>query len=132
MSSRTANTFPELKDIDIIIDKIESIKLPTPREGYWWNKHRLRLRAVYYDNKHGDYRIFVDYLFPHDEPNESVLQTSHFETIMENATGLYRQGAIMWQIAFWDLRYVKSMNASDNFHEDHRDYYEPFMDNFKV
>jgi len=73
MSSRTANSFPSLDDVDTVISKIESIKLPKVKDEKWWNRHMIRLRAVYFDNKHDDYRLFIDYIFPHDEKEDNLV-----------------------------------------------------------
>ena len=31
-----------------------------------------------------------------------------------------------------DIRYVPFMQISEHFHLDHRDYYEPFMEQYKI
>ena len=38
----------------------------------------------------------------------------------------------MWCITFWDIEYIDCNQASDSFELDHKKYYEPFIDNFKI
>lgn len=35
-------------------------------------------------------------------------------------------------ISIQDIRYVPCMQISDHFHLDHKDYYQPFMDRYRV
>lgn len=62
MSSRDANTYPELRDIETMVAKLEEIPI-YKNEEYGWYNHYLRIRAVYYDDKNDSYSTFVDYIF---------------------------------------------------------------------
>ncbi|SDZ16230.1 restriction endonuclease [Tindallia californiensis] len=128
LSSRTANTFPELKHVEDIIDRLESIKLP---KGDEWQGHYIRPRAIYFDNKHEQFSVFADYLYPSNEEGE-VLKPSDINKLLKDGQGLYSESNLMWLITFWDIRYVPSFQLSDHFHLDHKDYYDKFMDNYKT
>lgn len=128
LSSRTANTFPALNDVEKIIGKLEAIKLP---EGnYWWESHHMRPRAVYFDNKHSDFTVFADYLYPRDK-KDSVIKPQKIDEVLQDGVELYSDGDAIWCAANWDIRYVPCRQGSDHFHSDHKDYYEPFMDQYK-
>lgn len=131
LSSRTANSFPSLDDVDAVLNKIEAIKLPEPKENHWWNKHMIRLRAMYFDNKHENYIIFIDYIFPEDEKKENLITPKQFSEILKPGMGLYSDDIAMWKIAYWDVCYQKAIISSDHFHEDHKDYYVSFMNNYQ-
>lgn len=128
LGSRTANTFPELKDVEEIIRKLESIKLP---EAENWEGHYLRPRAVYFDNKHENFTVFADYLYPRDKEN-TVVKPQEIDKVLQDGMGLYSEGETMWYITHWDIRYVPCWQISDHFHLDHKDYYEPFMDRYRI
>jgi hypothetical protein len=57
LSSRDANTFPDLGGVEFVIQKLEDIKLPQGKEC-------IRSRAVCFDNKHQQFSVFADYLYP--------------------------------------------------------------------
>jgi hypothetical protein len=38
----------------------------------------------------------------------------------------------MWCVTQWDIMYVPCMQISDHFHLDHKDYYQPFMDHYRI
>lgn len=38
----------------------------------------------------------------------------------------------MWKLTYWDIRYVSTTQISDHFHLDHKEYYEPYTDNFRI
>jgi len=128
LSSRTANSFPDLKDVEEIIRKLESIQLP---EGTEWNRHFIRPRAVYFDNKHEQFTVFADYLYPEDD-KKSVVSPRQVDKFLQDGMGLYLDDEAMWYITHWDIRYVSCLQISDHFHLDHKDYYEPFIDRFKI
>ncbi len=128
LSSRTANTFPALSDVEEIIRKLESIKLPERKS---WDRHYIRPRAVYFDNKHGNFIVFADYLYPKDE-YDSIVPPQEIKKVLQDGMGLYSNGASMWYITHWDIRYIPCSQISDHFHLDHKDYYEPFMDRYRM
>ena len=127
MSSRTANTFPELKDVETIVEKLESIKLPKDDD---YQGHFLRIRAVFFDNKHDQYSVFADYLYPHGRQDE-VIRPKQLDEYLQDGQGLYHDEKYMWKLTFWDIRYIECYQVSDHFHPDHKDYYDNYMRNFQ-
>ena len=128
LSSRVANTFPNLNDVEEILKKLESISLP---EGSDWKSHYIRPRAVYFDNKHEQFTVFADYLYPRGSEKEVLLPEQINETL-QDGMGLYSDGNMMWLITHWDIRYIETNQISDHFHLDHKRYYEKDMDNYKI
>ncbi|MCL7944787.1 restriction endonuclease [Marinobacter sp. ATCH36] len=128
LGSRTANTFPELKDVEEIVRRLESVKLP---EGDNWNRHFIRPRAVYFDNKHENFTVFADYLYPRDKEGD-VASPQEIDEYLNDGMGLYSDGEGMWFITHWDIRYVPCWQISDHFHLDHKEYYEPYMDRYRI
>jgi hypothetical protein len=127
LSSRTANRFPDLRDVETIIKRLEEVKLP---KGDDWRRHYLRPRAVYFDNKNEDFSVFVDYLFPKDA-GDSVLTPQQLNEVLHDGEGLYSDGAGSWYRTYWDVRYVATNQVSDHFHLDHKDYYDPFLEEYR-
>lgn len=131
MSSRDSNTFPELKDIETMVTRLEEIPVFQADE-YGWDNHYLRIRAVFYDDKHDSYSVFVDYIFPRNCGRELIMQPKEINTYLKTGQGLYSDNTSMWKLTSWDVRYVPASTTSDHFDVDHKDYYEPFMENFKT
>lgn len=128
LSSRTANTFPNLSEVEYIIRRLEEVTLPADED---WDIHTIRPRAVYYDNKHGTFTVFADYLFNHRRTHEPVWP-EHIDSFLKDGEGLRSDEKAMWYLTFWDIRYVEAIQISDHFHLDHKEYYEPFMNNFRT
>lgn len=128
LGSRTAHSFPALKDVEEIIRRLESIKLPAGKD---WNHHYLRPRAVYFDNKHEQFSVFADYLYPEKHETET-LTPAELNEILKDGQGLYSDDECMWYLTHWDIRYVGSRQISDHFHLDHKEYYQPFMDSYRI
>lgn len=134
LSSRTANTFPRLRDVETILQKLESIKLPQAGKSIeaQWKKQYVRPRAIYFDNKHEQFYVFADYLVPRDCEMGSILTPRNFNDILQDGQGLYHDESSMWYITFWDIKLEKSSPTSDHFHLDHKDYYERYINNYKI
>lgn len=88
MSSRDANTYPELKDIETMVAKLEEIPVFKDTE-YGWNSHYLRIRAVYYDDKHDSYSVFADYIFPRNCNKENIMKPKEINSYLKTGQGLY-------------------------------------------
>ncbi|HUT61560.1 MAG TPA: restriction endonuclease, partial [Phycisphaerae bacterium] len=123
LGSRTAHVFPSLSEVEEIVRRIESIKLP---EGTAWERHYLRPRAVYFDDKHAQFSVFADYLYP-EEHEAEVLSPADLNEVLRDGMGLHDDESGMWYLTHWDIRYVPCNQYSDHFHVDHKHYYEPFM-----
>lgn len=128
LASRDANTFPALEEVEFIVRRLESVVLPG---GEDWHRHIMRPRAVYFDNKHENFVVFADYLFPRDREGE-IVKPQKINTVLRDGEGLHRDGQTSWYRTFWDIRYVPTMQSSDHFHLDHKEYYEPYMNHFRV
>jgi hypothetical protein len=127
LGSRTSNLFPKLKDVEEIVRRLESIKMP---KGEDWAHHYIRPRAVYFDDKHEQYTVFADYLYPR-EKQKDVLRPAILNRVLKDGQGLYTDGDWMSHLTHWDVRYVETSQVSDHFHLDHKDYYEPYINNFQ-
>lgn len=127
LSSRAAHTFPTLSDVEEIVRRLERIELPKDVD---WNHHFLRPRAVYFDNKHEQFSVFADYLYPEKHESKALSPTELNEVLIDGQ-GLYSDGDAMWYLTHWDIRYVPCMQISDHFHLDHKDYYQPFMEHYR-
>jgi hypothetical protein len=127
LSSRIANAFPELEEVECIARKIEEIPLP----GHDHEKHYLRLRAVYFDDKHEQFSVFADYLFPRDHAKE-CLSPEEINRYLKHGWGLHSDETGMWYLTHWDIRYVETSPYSDRFHLDSRIYYEPYLKKFSI
>jgi len=122
LSSRIAVKFPNLKDLEKIINKLEFI--PTPDDQY------LRPRAIYFDEKHEQFIVFVDYIIPHDY--EGYLSSKELNEYLKDGQGLYSDEVSMWYITYYDIRLIKENQLSDRFQVDNRVYYEPYIRNFEI
>jgi hypothetical protein len=125
MSCRIGHSFPALTEVESIAAKLESIELP----GDGWSQHFLRLRAVYYDDKHEQFSVFADYLYPATDL-KIVLSPSAIDTVLKTGRGLHSDGFGEWYLTHWDIRYVPTFPYSDRFHVDSAEYYESSMSNF--
>jgi hypothetical protein len=128
LASRTSNLFPKLRDVEEIVVRLESIKLP---KGKDWAEHYLRPRGVHFDDKHEQYSVFADYLYPLGK-EKRTLTPKQIDAVLKDGQGLYSDSQSMWKLTFWDIRYVSTNQVSDHFHLDHKYYYEPYMDNFRI
>ena len=128
LSSRDANTFPALGEVEFIVRRLESIVLPSGEDWHW---HIIRPRAVYFDNKHENFVAFADYLFPEDREDE-VIAPQEINKVLRDGEALHTDGQAFWYTTFWDIRYVPTGQIGDHFHLDHKEYYEPYMNNFRI
>lgn len=120
LSSRTAHSFPSLDDAEKIIERLESVPLPKGKE---WERHYLRPRKIFYDNKHDNYAVDVDYLYPHGKEKE-VLDQKTLEDALKEGSGLYSDDKYEWKSAYWTIRYQETSQISDHFHLDHKAFYK--------
>ncbi|OQA02834.1 MAG: hypothetical protein BWY69_00815 [Planctomycetes bacterium ADurb.Bin401] len=134
LSSRTANTFPDLNECQFIIDRLETVPLPDPGLDVlaYLDKQYLRPRAIYFDNKHEQFYVFADYLVPTKTKPQSILSPADFNVVLQDCRGLHSDKRGMWYITYWDIRRILTTPTSDNFHFDHKSHYEPFMNNFRM
>ncbi|HHQ4462527.1 TPA: restriction endonuclease [Aeromonas veronii] len=98
--------------LDVIerqIEKIESYHLP--------EKHFLRLRSVYFDDKHGTFMWYVDYMHPHDQA--PVKTVDKLDADFEDE----------WNFSY-DFKIRSYSEHSDHYDPDHYDFYDRYMGQF--
>ncbi len=127
LSSRDASTFPDLKSVEEIVDIFENVKIYEDT-NYSYASHEFRIRAVYYDNKHCTFTVFLDYLYPKNCSIENILKPNELYDELKNA---YCKKDYHLNDPDWDVRYVEANFESDHFHNDHKDYYEPYIKNYE-
>jgi hypothetical protein len=99
---------PHLPSIADRVSDIESIKLP--------RRHMMRLRSVYFDDLHGHYTWFLDYLYPDSaKPKYSPTQLKNLlgEDVAKDDGYFYK----------FNIRSQDYFPSSDHFDKDHDDYY---------
>lgn len=127
LNCRIGHAFPDLRGVEEIAARLESISLP----GEDWSKHFLRLRAVYYDDKHEQFSVFADYLYPTKDV-KAVVPPNAINAVLKSGMGLHEDGTGQWFLTHWDIRYVPTHPYSDRFQLDSAEYYERFMSSFTV
>ena len=91
------------------IEDIESIELP--------DKHFIRPRSVYYDDKNGGYEWYLDYMYPNDQrPITGTAQIAHYL-----GDGYALEDGQMYTFHVMHRSYLE---FSDHYDPDHYDYYD--------
>lgn len=80
-------------------------------------KHFFRLRNVYFDDKHGTFKWYIDYMHPHDQSAAGTPE--EFESWLEEE----------WN-HFHDFEVRSYIECSDHYDADHYDYYDNYMGQF--
>ncbi|QMV44007.1 restriction endonuclease [Cohnella cholangitidis] len=106
-----------LSSIKSRICDLESIKVP--------KKHKLRPRAVYYDDKNGVYTWYIDYMYPRG----SKPKLSAYSIKKELGDGYALEDG---QIYSFDVHVYDYLEISDHFDEDHYNYYQPYVRDFSL
>lgn len=122
LTSRIGGQHPYLGDCEAIIKKIEAIT------GLGENEY-LRPRSIYYDDKHDDYTVSLDYLYPRG--SEPTFDNNFFNKSFNNGMGLYHDDQWMWKITTWDVEFREILPHSDHFDIDHYDYYGEGLGSFE-
>jgi hypothetical protein len=93
------------------VDRFSTVTLPP--------NHELRMRALWVDDKHGNYRWYADYLVPsgHDPA------LTRDELALRLGDGKVGPDG---QFDSWDLAVRTVLPASDGFDRDHYGYYDPY------
>jgi hypothetical protein len=111
-----SNCNQHLSGITKQISRLENIKLP---EG-----HFIRIRAIYYDDKHAEYIWYLDYMEP-DWSNDYIDQNSEIiisEEEIQRQLG-HDETLDDGQTYYFDIRKVICSPLSDHYDQDHYDYY---------
>lgn len=98
--------------LDVIesqISKIEEYKLP--------ERHFLRLRSVFFDDKHGTFLWYIDYMCPFKE--EPIGSREYLEECFEDD----------WNHNY-DFKMREYLGSSDHYDPDHYDFYDRYMGQF--
>lgn len=102
----------QLEDIELKITEIISASNSLPAE------HFLRLRSVYFDDKHGTYTWYIDYMYPYGAlpriNKDDELSSLFNEAWNEN----------------YDLKSVEYRLHSDHYDPDHYNYYDKYIGQF--
>lgn len=85
--------------------------------------HFIRPRAVWYDDKNGGYKWYVDYMRPSQE--KAAISRSNLLDHLKDGWAL-DDG----QTYSWDIHYVQYFAFSEYYDEDHYDYYTRYLPNF--
>lgn len=122
LSSRIAANFPSIGEVEAIVDRLQALERSESED--------VRIRAVYFDEKHEQFTVFADYLVPEDAP--PTARPEDFNTVLLDGQGLHRDGHAQWFITYWDVRLVRTKPLSDRYQPDAANYYEPFVRNFEL
>jgi hypothetical protein len=98
-----------LESIKNRITEIESISLP--------EEHFLRIRAIYYDDKNGNYTWYLDYMYPIDK-TPSFCETDIAELLGDGY--IFEDG----QTYMFDVIHRSYFKHDDHYDPDHYDYYQ--------
>jgi len=128
LSCRHSNTYPYLESVETIVSLIEKVPLYKDIDD-GWNSHHLRLRAVYYDDKHGTHIGYVDYLYPTGSDMDDLISPKALNDLLFHAF-TEKENKIMNQPS-WDVLYIEASTTSDSFQLDHKKYYEPYLKEFE-
>lgn len=125
LNSRISGSHPGLKQCERIIAILEKIS-PTGEYEF------VRPRAIHFDDKHGNFTVFADYLVPHNQ--EPSLKPSDFNAILSDGIATHNlygdsNGCSM---IFWDIQVRRITPYSDHFHKDHYVYYNPEDGNYRI
>lgn len=101
-----------LSNIETRLEELDSHLLP--------DKHFLRLRSVYYDDKHGTFTWYIDYMHP---LNEKPIYNTDAEL-----EGHLNQD---WNDTF-DVKFREYSEYSDHYDPNHYDFYDRYMGQFML
>lgn len=128
MSSRYSNAYPYLESIETIVKIFEKIKIYEDKE-YGWNSHYLRLRAVYYDDRHSTHIAYLDYIYPNGCDIGNIIFPQELSELLSDA--FTDEEHKVMNLPTWDVLYIAEAISSDGFQLDHKKYYEPYLKDFE-
>jgi len=128
LSCRQSNKYSDLESVETIVTLMEGVPIYKHKK-YGWEDHYLRLRAVYYDDKHSTHIAYVDYIFPHKTEEKTILKPKQLNDLLFEAfvKGEYET----MNQPTWDVRYIPESTGGDSFQLDHKEYYEPYLKEFE-
>jgi len=127
LSCRHSNTYPYLSSVETIASIIERIDIFEDEE-YGWDSHYLRLRAVYYDDKHCTHIAYVDYIYP-EKTKDKVIGPVELEVFLSKA--FTKDDHKIMNQPSWDILFLEESTASDSFQLNHKRFYQPYLKEFE-
>jgi hypothetical protein len=128
LSCRHSNNYPNLESVETIVSLLERIRIYKDRKNGWYD-HYLRLRAVYYDDKHSTHIGYADYIYPEDSDEKKIINPPELKKLLDKAF-TNKDNKVM-NIPDWDILYIPATTSSDSFQLDHKKYYEPYLRDFE-
>lgn len=105
-----------LKSISDQLRLIEAVSLP--------EQHFMRLRGVFYDDKHGHYRWFIDHMYPREEDPPGT--QGQVKYALKDGYASEHDG----QVHEFDILEHEYNSGSDHYDPDHYEFYRPYLSNF--
>jgi hypothetical protein len=121
LGNRIAGSHPRLEDCELIVKKLEAIS-PLGEDEH------IRPRAIWFDDKNGNYHVFADYLVPYKKV--PTLKPSGLSRILVDYAIELASG--MSYVIYWDLQLKRIDLGGDHFSLDHYDFYNPWDGNFQA
>lgn len=129
MLCRIANKYPSTKFITKIIDIVDEFyeKYNMEKkisEFYIENKEFLQVRAIYFDDKHGDFTVYIDYIY--ERSKKAAIKDRNFQEYFIDKNYNLHGASITWEVSKYEEFF-----SSDHFDCNHREYYEKHIDYFR-
>jgi hypothetical protein len=119
LSNRVGSYYEmHFESIKARIKELESIKI--------FENQFLRLRAVHFDDKNGNYTYYIDYLYQSTDDEKNIIPINSMKSYMGDEYSL-EDG----QVYHFDIIGYSISVYSDHFDKDHAEYYLPYIQNFR-
>lgn len=122
LQSRVAGSHPSLEDCEQIIKRMEKVSLT--------KDEMLRPRCIFYDDKHDNYLVHIDYMYPQD--HSPSVSNDKLLDILQDGCGLDIDEHYEGHITHWDPKFREYNSMSDHFHCDHYDFYCDYMASYEA
>jgi hypothetical protein len=122
LHSRIASSYPSLEDCEKIFLKMEAIVPPS-------NDEFIRPRAIFYDDKHDSYTVYIDYMYP--DSRKPIMKNDAILHQLGDGEGLHRGDGWEAKLTYWDLGFQAYSPESDHYDKDHYDYYCEHMASYE-
>lgn len=127
MSCRHSNTYPYLKGIEAIVSILEKVTLY--KDKYGLKSQYLRLRAVYYDDKHCNHVAYVDYIYPKGTKKDKIIGPKKMNRVLSKLFSDMEDRVL--NQPDWDIIYLEESVGGDSFQLNHKRYYQPYLKEFE-
>lgn len=125
---RHSNNYPDLESVEAIVSLLERIRIYKDKKN-GWEENYLRLRAVYYDDKHSTHIVYVDYIYPKISDEKKIFNPPKLKKLLNKAF-TNKDNKVM-NMPEWDILYIPVSTLSDSFQLDHKKYYAPYLRDFE-